>query len=165
MTFVSRIAGYLTRMGEVNPHTIAYYRELAGMSSTTITLTFRWPMGHRILGLTGGGAKCRNIHGHNWTAEVELPNDDGALEFGAVKEAVGDWITTRLDHGFAVASNDPFLDYLRAEDMKRYVLPHAPTTEVIAAALAHEVHHLVGVLPVRVHLVEGYRNAATWRAE
>ncbi len=132
------------------------------MSSTSITLTFRWPMGHRILGLTGGGEKCRNIHGHNWVAEIELPNDKGALEFGAVKAAIGDWIDAELDHGFALHDADDFLDYLRAHELKHVALPCPPTTEAIAAMLAIETVLLIGVRPVRVHVQEGYRNAATW---
>lgn len=132
------------------------------MSSTSITLTFRWPMGHRILGLTGGGAKCRNIHGHNWVADVELPNDKGALEFGAVKAAIGDWIDEMLDHGFAVHDADDFIDYLHAHDLKHVALPCPPTTEAIASMLAVETFLLIGVRPVRVHVMEGYRNAATW---
>lgn len=132
------------------------------MPSTTITLTFRWPMGHRILGLTGSGSKCRNVHGHNWTADVELPNDDGELEFGDVKARVGGWITELWDHGFILASGDPFREYLLAEDLKHYIIDQPPTTEAIAAELAQQVEHMFGVRPRSVHVVEGYRNAATW---
>jgi 6-pyruvoyl-tetrahydropterin synthase len=132
------------------------------MSSTSITLSFRWPMGHRILGLTGSGAKCRNIHGHNWIADVELPNDKGALEFGAVKAAIGDWIDSDLDHGFALHDADDFLDYLVAHDLKHVALTEPPTTEAITALIAAKTYELVGVRPVRVHVMEGYRNAATW---
>jgi 6-pyruvoyltetrahydropterin/6-carboxytetrahydropterin synthase len=132
------------------------------MVSTTITLTFRWPMGHRILGLTGGGEKCRNVHGHNWIADVELPNDTGSLEFGAVKGALGDWIDAELDHGFAVHAEDDFIEYLRANGLKHLALDEPPTTEAIAAVIAAKAHALLGVQPVRVHLMEGYRNAATW---
>lgn len=130
--------------------------------STTISLTFRWPMGHRILGLPGDGEKCANIHGHNWTAEIELPNDDRALEFGEVKSKVGEWIIDGLDHGFMVHADDPFLEYLRDNDLKHHVSSLPPTTEVVAAHLAHEVTELIGVRPFRVHVMEGYRNAATW---
>lgn len=133
--------------------------------SVSITLTFRFPMGHRILGLEGGGAKCRNVHGHNWTADVELPNDDGSLEFGEVKAAVGDWIEATLDHGFMVAADDPFLEYLRANDLKHYVVVGRPDTETVAAVLATQTDVLTGVLPLRVHVLEGYRNAATWKRD
>lgn len=130
--------------------------------SISITLTFRWPMGHRILGLDGPGEKCRNIHGHNWTADVELPNDDGALEFGEVKTNIGDWIEKYWDHGFLVDIDDPFLIYLEAQNLKRWALAGPPTTESIAAFLASQVKTLVGRWPLRVHVLEGYRNAATW---
>ena len=130
--------------------------------SVSITLTFRWPMGHRILGLTGGGAKCRNIHGHNWTADVELPNEDGQLEFGDVKKAVGDWIDQHWDHGFMADGADPFTAYLHSEGLKYWTTEGPPTTEKIASVLAGQVRRLTGVKPKRVHVLEGYRNAATW---
>lgn len=133
--------------------------------SVSITLTFRWPMGHRILGLDGPGAKCRNIHGHNWTADITWPNTDGALEFGAVKQTMDAWIGEHLDHGFAAAYNDPFLGYLRSESMKHIALSGPPTTERIAALIADSAHAATGVRPARVHVQEGYRNAATWEVD
>jgi hypothetical protein len=135
------------------------------MSAITITLSFRWPMGHRILGLTGGGAKCRNIHGHNWIADVELPNDDGALEFGEVKAAIGAWIKSDLDHGFLVHEDDEFVDYLAVNNLKHVATAKPPTTEVLAELIAETAELLTGVRPRRVHVVEGWRNAATWLGE
>ena len=130
--------------------------------AVTITLSFRFPMGHRILGLDGLGLKCRNVHGHNWQADVELANDDGQLEFGAVKEAVGGWIEERLDHGFMLAADDPFLDYLLDNDLKHFVVDGRPDTEQVASVIATYTEKLVGVTPKRVYVLEGYRNAATW---
>lgn len=130
--------------------------------SLTITLTFRWPMGHRILGLVGAGAKCSNVHGHNWEAEVELPNDDDALEFGAVKSALDTWVNTNLDHGFLVGADDPFLDWLLANESKHVVVAGQPTTECVAALLAEVARLYTNRVPTRVHVREGHRNAATW---
>ena len=130
--------------------------------SLSITLTFRWPMGHRILGLTGGGEKCRNIHGHNWTADVEFANDDRRLEFGEVKGAIQEFIDQRLDHGFLVAEDDPFVEYLDAESLKHFVVKGRPDTEMVASLLADVSEELIGRRPLRVHVLEGYRNAATW---
>lgn len=132
------------------------------MVSVTITLTFRWPMGHRILGLPGAGAKCKGIHGHNWCADVELPNDDGVLEFGAVKGLIEGFIDEYWDHGFMVARDDPFREYLRDEVLKYFVVDEPPTTECVATQLALAVEERIGVQPTRVHVLEGYRNAATW---
>lgn len=130
--------------------------------TVTVSLTFSWPMGHRILDLPGDGAKCTNVHGHNWTAVVELPNDDGALEFGEVKAKLGDWIDQTLDHGFMVHDQDPFMHYLVAEGLKHYVVPKPPTTEVLARVISQQAEALTGVRPFRVHVQEGPRNAATW---
>jgi len=130
--------------------------------SVTVTLSFRWPMGHRILDLPGAGAKCTNIHGHNWIADVELPNDDGVLEFGEVKDKIGSWINAALDHGFMVHDTDPFLHYLNDNQLKFFAVPKPPTTEVVATVIAQHAEKLTGVRPFRVHVMEGYRNAATW---
>lgn len=128
----------------------------------SVTLTFRWPMGHRILGLDGGGAKCRNIHGHNWTADVELENGDRQLEFGEVKAQLGEFVRQCWDHGFMVAEDDPFLAYLQGNDLKHYVVAGRPDTETVAEELAKQAAVLLGKAPLRVHVLEGYRNAATW---
>lgn len=133
--------------------------------SVSITLTFRWAMGHRILGLVGPGSKCANVHGHNWTAEVELANDDGRLEFGAVKANIQEWIDKNWDHGFIADDADPFVSTLLGMRSRVYTLPTPPTTEAIATELAVVVGAILGVSPVSVHLTEGYRNAATWRLE
>jgi hypothetical protein len=95
-------------------------------------------------------------------ADVELPNDTGALEFGAVKAALGDWIDAELDHGFAVHDQDDFLVYLREHGLRHVALAEPPTTEAITALIAAKAYELLGVRPVRVHVMEGYRNAATW---
>lgn len=129
--------------------------------SVTVTLTFRWAMGHRILDLPGAD-KCANIHGHNWVADVELPNDDGALEFGEVKASIGEWIDTVWDHGMLVWSFDPLRAWMDDTGSKYDHLPVAPTTEAIAAELGRKAHQLTGRVPVSVKVTEGYRNAATW---
>lgn len=131
--------------------------------SVSVELTFRWPMGHRILGLAGRGAKCRNIHGHNWVAVISLPNDDQMLEFGEVKHLIGTWIDKHWDHGFMLAGTDPFLAYLADNHMKFYTTSSPPTTEAIATELACQTAALVNVMPLAVEVVEGYRNAATWK--
>lgn len=130
--------------------------------SVSITLTFRWPMGHRILGLAGDGAKCENVHGHNWQADIEIPNDDRALEFGAVKAAIGAHIEGVLDHGFMVGINDPFLEDLVRLGSKHVVVMGQPDTETVAEYLAEVAHLACDRQPLRVHVLEGYRNAATW---
>lgn len=130
--------------------------------SLSITLTFRWAMGHRILGLVGPGSKCANVHGHNWEAEVTLANDDGALEFGAVKANVQEFIDHYWDHGFIAHNQDEFVDTLEKMGSKVYLLGGPPTTEAIAADLAEQVRLRIGVDPLSVHVREGYRNAATW---
>lgn len=127
----------------------------------TVTLTFRWAMGHRILDMPGA-EKCANIHGHNWVADIELPNDDGALEFGAVKDAIGGWINEAWDHGMLVEWNDPLRAWMEQHGSKYDYLPVRPTTEAIACELARKAGELVGVRPASVKVTEGYRNAATW---
>lgn len=133
--------------------------------SGSIALKFFWPMGHRILGLDGLGAKCTNIHGHSWIAEIEIANKDLELEFGAVKAAVEDFIESTWDHGFMLDQDDPFLAYLQEQGLKHAIVDGPPTTERVAEELAKEVTKLLGRSPLRVYVQESYRNAAAWSAE
>lgn len=119
-------------------------------------------MGHRITGLEGPGAKCTNIHGHSWVAEVEIPNENLALEFGAVKAEIETFIETEWDHGFMLDQDDPFLEYLRDEGLKYAIVDGPPTTERVAEELAKAVTRILNRKPTRVYVQESYRNAAAW---
>lgn len=101
------------------------------MSNTCVRVRHEFSAGHRILGLTGAGEKCRNIHGHNFTCWWMFEQGSGwppRVEFGAVKAQLRAMVDELFDHAFVVHEDDDFLDYLIRHDLKRYTLRDRPTT-------------------------------------
>ena len=132
---------------------------------STISVRTHFAAGHRILGLTGPGQKCRNVHGHTfhvtWTFTQEA--GDTTLEFGAIKATLREMILTLFDHAFLVHRDDDFRAYLRAGKLKFYTTEHPPTTEVIVAEIALQTVKLFPRAPlVSIELCEGPDNMATW---
>lgn len=134
------------------------------MNVITVKVRHAFSAGHRILGLSGAGEKCRNIHGHNfgcwWT--FEQPSEwPPRVEFGAVKAELKLMIDGLLDHAFIAHIDDEFLDYLTQHDLKRYALQDKPTTEAIAAEIARLTQQNFPQLDlVCVQLTEGSNNEA-----
>lgn len=133
----------------------------------TITVRHHFSAGHRILGLTGPGAKCRNLHGHTFGVEWTFVVTDTyarTIEFGNVKAAVRGWVDQHLDHGYLVDYNDDVLrHFLEDQQLKHHVMGGPPTTEAIASMLAKETQHLLPAVGlVRVLVTEGPSNAAAW---
>jgi 6-pyruvoyltetrahydropterin/6-carboxytetrahydropterin synthase len=132
------------------------------MISVKVRQTFS--AGHRILGLSGAGEKCRNIHGHNfecWWTFGQTSEWPPRVEFGAVKAELKSMIDGLFDHAFIVHIDDEFLDYLTQHDLKRYPLRDRPTTEAIAAEIARLTQQTVPELDlVCVQLAEGSNNEA-----
>jgi len=89
------------------------------------------------------GAKCENLHGHNWKIEVVLTgdrlNDAGVLmDFGEIKVHLRE-IVGRLDH--------QFLNELPIFEGRQ------PSSEHIAAFVADQLDQAIGVPTVRVSRV------------
>jgi len=88
--------------------------------SSIITRKFEFDYGHRVLGHEG---KCATLHGHRGVAEVtiEAPQLDlvgRVVDFGVVKEVIGEWIDLYWDHTMLFHPNDPFLKLLSEYGMK-----------------------------------------------
>lgn len=117
------------------------------MSEATIcTRKFEFDMGHRVLGHQG---KCRFPHGHRYVAEVTLsaPLDElgFVMDFGLIKEQIGSWIDSNLDHGFLINAKD---EQLRAglamlDDAKVKVVAFNPTAENIAQWLVEQLQNIM----------------------
>jgi 6-pyruvoyltetrahydropterin/6-carboxytetrahydropterin synthase len=148
---------------------------------STISVQTHFAAGHRILGLPGAGAKCRNIHGHTfhvtWTIEQGVECEQ-MVEFGELKVRLKDIIKTIYDHCFILDSSDDFVAYLNANMLKARLLDGPPTTERIAEDIAtvtmehfttetrlggfkHEPLAPCAKL-LYVKLDEGPENTATW---
>lgn len=102
---------------------------------STISVRTHFAAGHRIIGLGGLGAKCRNIHGHTFHVTWVFAQME-ELEFGTLKYVLRDLITKTFDHGFILDKSDDFCNYLRHNMLKYYELDEQPTTEAIAAEIA-----------------------------
>ncbi len=105
-----------------------------------ITKEFRWEMGHR-LPLHDGA--CRNVHGHSYRLRVEVEgavDEQGMIiDFNHISAAVKPFIT-KLDHAFLCEESDTeILSFLRAHDMKLYVIPYPSTVENICRLFADKL--------------------------
>jgi 6-pyruvoyl-tetrahydropterin synthase len=145
---------------------------------STVSVRTHFAAGHRILGLTGEGAKCRNLHGHTFNVTWTLQQDD-SLEFGTLKSILRGVVRHHFDHHFIIDKTDDLLHYLEANDLWHYTLDGPPTTEAIAAEIAKlsiawltedrgDNGESSAPYPtarlLRVSVDEGPENNATWEA-
>jgi 6-pyruvoyltetrahydropterin/6-carboxytetrahydropterin synthase len=134
---------------------------------TTVTRKFTFDAGHRVLGHSG---KCRHLHGHTYTAEVTVQADTldslgMVVDFGVIKEKVGEWIDENWDHNLILNRTDPllrlmtdvkigpaslanFVKFVKDEVLAArwpYVLPALlnPTAEVLAKLLCEQAQYLL----------------------
>jgi 6-pyruvoyltetrahydropterin/6-carboxytetrahydropterin synthase len=80
-------------------------------TTVTVTRRFEFDAAHRVLGHQG---QCASLHGHRYVAEVTVSSprlDDLGMvvDFGVVKEKVGEWIDEYWDHNFIAHHEDPLV--------------------------------------------------------
>lgn len=129
------------------------------------TLTQKWSFcfGHRLLKHAG---KCRNLHGHTATVEIELQFDalqesGMAMDFLEIKSRLGSWIDSELDHQLLLYEGDPLCASLTQSGESFRPVPFHPTAEGIAQAIFDAARTMD--LPVRkVTLWESDKSAATY---
>lgn len=102
-----------------------------------ISRQFTFCYGHRLVNHAG---KCANLHGHNGTVKVDLRNDQlnpqgMVADFIDIKNTIGEWIETVLDHRLILQESDPLVDVLRKCGETILVLPVEPTAENLAKLL------------------------------
>jgi 6-pyruvoyltetrahydropterin/6-carboxytetrahydropterin synthase len=120
-----------------------------------LKVTTKFAAAHR---LSMVGAKCENLHGHNWKIEVvlggaELDAAGVLMDFGEIKTHVRE-IIARLDHQFL---NE--LDFFQGRQ---------PTSERIAAFIGAELRKSIDSPAVRVSRVSAWESddaCATWAAD
>jgi len=130
----------------------------------SISVEADFAAGHRILGLTGEGAKCSTPHGHNFRAVWEFDSPDAfppAVEFGSVKRVLKELVASRFDHAFFCDNDDPFMDWLVANNCKVFPMDGPPTTERMVYQIAELTKGLLSDAVLRsVRLHEGPVNTA-----
>ena len=100
----------------------------------TISRHFTFCYGHRLINHAG---KCANLHGHNGIAKIDLGNDQlnpqgMVTDFIDLKNTIGKWIETTLDHRLILQESDPLVDVLRNRGEIVLTLPVEPTAENLA---------------------------------
>jgi len=93
--------------------------------------------GHRLLDYDG---KCARLHGHNAVAVVTLRGADldasgMVADFQTLRDRVGTWIETQLDHRMILRRDDPALPALQALGEPVFVVDWNPTAENLARLL------------------------------
>jgi 6-pyruvoyltetrahydropterin/6-carboxytetrahydropterin synthase len=113
-------------------------RGLSEGMTYSISVSLEFEYGHRLLGYEGA---CANMHGHHGVVEVEITGEKvdqkGLLiDFSEVNKVCKDWIDSQLDHSFVVDGHDKeIIDFLRAHNLKMYIMQDNPTAENVARLL------------------------------
>lgn len=99
-----------------------------------VTRELSFCYGHRLLNYDG---KCKHLHGHNGRAVITLASDrldslGMVVDFSRLKQAIGGWIDSELDHKMLLHRDDPALPMLREMGEPVFVMDVNPTAENIA---------------------------------
>lgn len=128
-----------------------------------VTKVIHFCYGHRLLNYQG---KCRYLHGHNGTVEIELEarrlDRRGMVrDFTDIKRQLHWWIDEHLDHKMILNRRDPALPLLRKLKEPVYVMAANPTAENLAKLICEQATRLG--FPVRsVRLWETPSSSATY---
>lgn len=84
--------------------------------------------------------KCRFLHGHNGRIRVTLStnvlNEDGmVVDFGRLKEVVGNWIDENWDHRTILSQDDSLIPLLEQAGQPLFIVPFFPTAERLSQYL------------------------------
>ncbi len=99
-----------------------------------VTKTISFCYGHRLLNYDG---KCKFLHGHNGRAEITLKSEKldhrgMVVDFSDVKNVVGTFIKTELDHKMLLNRQDKMIEVLKGLGEPYFVTDENPTAENIA---------------------------------
>lgn len=130
-----------------------------------VTKEIHFCYGHRLLNYDG---KCRYFHGHNGKVEVELSgetldNKGIVRDFTEIKQILGAWIDSTLDHRMILHRKDPLLETLQKAGEPLFITEENPTAENIAK-LIYEQARIKGLPVSRVTLWETPNSYATYSA-
>ncbi len=130
----------------------------------SVTRLIHFCYGHRLLNSDG---KCRHLHGHNGTVEIELSSatlDERGMvrDFEEIKQTIQTWIDEELDHTMLLHREDPVVPMLQQVGEPVFLMDTNPTAEAIARLIFD--YAASQTLPVTcVRLWETERSVATYR--
>lgn len=116
-------------------------------------------------------AKCAHVHGHRGDAEITVAADklDDAgrvIDFSVIKQLVGGFIDSELDHGFICNPNDKLMrNVLTDFGQKHFVMPShlaEPSAENIARLIYEHAGRLLSPKGVLVNKVRFYETPNNW---
>ena len=133
----------------------------------TISKLFQFDYGHRVLGHEG---KCRHLHGHRGAAWVRVTapelNELGmVIDFGIIKEKVGQWIDEFWDHNMILSYLDPLLRIDKEEVWQGkapYIMSDNPTAENMARNLFNIANSLLEIHSITVVSVRLYETPSSF---
>jgi len=111
----------------------------------TITCTRRieFDAAHRVM---EHESKCKHLHGHRYALEAtfvakDLDNLGRVIDFGAVKETLGNWIDAHWDHATILHEKDKALGEAISAQTGQVIfyLPYNPTAENMARYLFEHI--------------------------
>ncbi len=130
----------------------------------SVSKTFSFCYGHRLLNDPG---KCARIHGHSANVTITLESDDldeagMVCHFNVLKEKVGGWIESTLDHRMMICRDDAFARVLKDAGEEYVEVGFNPTAENLAKFVFD--HATAQGLPVKeVELWESPTSKAVYR--
>lgn len=91
-------------------------------------------------------SKCKMLHGHRYVIEAnfsakELDNLGRIIDFGVIKEVLGQWVDDHFDHNTILCKSDAALgeEIAKQTGQKIFYLDDIPTAENIAKFLFEEI--------------------------
>lgn len=104
--------------------------------------------------------KCKNLHGHRYTAEIEayaieLDTLGRVIDFSVLKSIIGGWIDEHWDHGTILNREDfQIIELCRLNNWKVFTLDCNPTAENMAAYLLTLGNELLKDFDIRIASVK-----------
>ena len=129
-----------------------------------VSRQFTFCYGHRLLNHAG---KCARLHGHNGTVKIDLRssqlNSQGMVaDFTDIKNTIGEWIETTLDHHLILHGSDSLVDLLQEHGEPILTLAVEPTAENLARLIYEKAEDL-GLPVVSVSVWETEKCTAEYR--
>ena len=113
------------------------------MTNIICTRRIEFDAAHRVL---EHESKCRNLHGHRYVIEASFSADGldslgRVVDFGVIKERLGEWVDKNWDHTTILFDKDKALGKAISEITGQTVfyLPYNTTAENMAAYLLEKI--------------------------